>query len=264
LTLSLDGYETQSLTVEQPSDQCVWLSRLPERAWNAGGRVESIPVKVGEDHIVCDRNGHIARLSKGSQMVWSHDLKSLGGIGRSPVFLPRSQGHLLCVSEDGEAWIIDANDGTLEGPWTNGSPPTAGPMAVDGGARVRFRDGSVFDWTSRLKPEPWHPTAGEPPFVERDEDATGSNAGLAVLRRRSSSATRLESPWSDLAVEVCAGFFVVKGKNSKDPLFAVARGGDWIYVAWEAPNALIPRGRLWISDGKGLRAMMPAVVGAER
>jgi hypothetical protein len=257
-TLSMDGFESKDVVVDHPSDQSVWLSRLPERAWNRGGRVESIPVRVGEDQVVCDRNGHIARLTKGSQLVWSHDLKSLGGIGRSPVFLPKSQGHLLCVSEDGEAWIIDANDGTIEGPWSNGSPPVFGPTPIDGGARVRFRDGKSFDWTSRLKPEPAPATAVELAPNDREDEFGGSNAGLAVLRRRSSSATHLDSPWSDLTVEITNGFFVVRPKGAKDPLLAAARSGDWVYVAWEAPTALIPRGRLWISDGKGLRAMVPA------
>ena len=45
------------------------------------------------------------------------------------------------MSEDGAAWIVDANDGSIEGPWSNGSPPVAGPFASDSGARVRFRDG---------------------------------------------------------------------------------------------------------------------------
>ncbi len=257
-TLSMEGYESRDLVAEHPGDQSVWLSRLPERAWNRGGRIESIPVRVGEDQVVCDRNGHIARLTKSSQLIWSHDLKSLGGIGRSPVFLPKSQGHLLCVTEDGEAWVIDANDGTIEGPWSNGSPPVLGPTPIDGGARVRFRDGTAFDWTSRLKPEPAPATAVEPPPNDREDEFGGSNAGLAVLRRRSSSATHLDSPWSDLTVEITSGFFVVRQKNAKDPLFAAARGGDWVYIAWEAPMAMIPRGRLWISDGKGLRAIVPA------
>ena len=36
--------------------------------------------------------------------------------------------------------------------------------------------------------------------------------------------------------------------------FAVGRSGEWSYVAWEAPSARSPRGRLWLSDGAGLRA----------
>jgi tetratricopeptide (TPR) repeat protein len=255
-TLELDGYEKQEITVEHPADQSVWLSRLPERAWNRGGLVQALPVKVGDDHVVCDRKGHLARLSKGSQTAWSHDLSSLGGIGRSPVFLPKIQGHLLCMSEDGEAWIVDANDGSIEGPWSNGSPPVAGPFASDSGARVRFRDGSTFEWTTRLKPEP--AAAGNGAVTPSgDEEANGGNAGLAVLRRRSSSATSLESPWSGFAVDVTPAYFIVRAKGAKDPLFAVARAGDWVYVAWEGPHALMPRGRLWISDNKGLRAFAP-------
>jgi hypothetical protein len=33
--------------------------------------------------------------------------------------------------------------------------------------------------------------------------------------------------------------------------------GEWNYVAWEAPRARVPRGRLWVSDGFGLRAFTP-------
>jgi tetratricopeptide (TPR) repeat protein len=256
-SLELEGYEKQDLVIEHPADQSVWLSRVPERAWNRGGLVQALPVKVGDDHVVCDRNGHIARLSKGSQTVWTHDLKSLGGIGRSPVFLPKNQGHILCVSEDGEAWIVDANDGSIEGPWSNGSPPVAGPFASDSGARVRFRDGTTYEWTSRLKPEQADPTHGAAAAPGGEEEANGSNAGLAVLRRRSTSATSLESPWSGFAVDVTQSYFVVRAKDKKEPLFAIARAGDWVWVAWEGPHALMPRGRLWISDGKGLRAFAP-------
>ena len=39
--------------------------------------------------------------------------------------------------------------------------------------------------------------------------------------------------------------------------FTVRRTGDWQFLAWEAPNAKIPGGRLWISDDAGLRAFEP-------
>ena len=34
------------------------------------------------------------------------------------------------------------------------------------------------------------------------------------------------------------------------------RTGDWVFVAWEAPKAMVPNGRLWVSDEKGLRSYM--------
>jgi hypothetical protein len=33
--------------------------------------------------------------------------------------------------------------------------------------------------------------------------------------------------------------------------------GAWEYVAWEGPKALVPYGRLWVSDEGGLRSYVP-------
>ena len=38
---------------------------------------------------------------------------------------------------------------------------------------------------------------------------------------------------------------------------AVERTGEWIYVAWEAPKALVPNGRLWVSDESGVHSYVP-------
>jgi hypothetical protein len=37
----------------------------------------------------------------------------------------------------------------------------------------------------------------------------------------------------------------------------VRRAGDWSLLAWEAPSARLPDGRLWVGDGAGLRAFLP-------
>lgn len=259
MTFELDGHDAQTKTVEHPSDQFLWMSQQPERAWKTNGRVEALPVSVSGDHVVCDRNGSIARLSKGGNITWQHKLDSLGGVGRAPVFLPRNAGHLLLVTEDGEAWIVDAGTGSFEGPFASGSPPIEGPLASEEGVRVRFRDGTVYEWKSRLKPEPIPASDVTPPPDTTSEDdlAHGSSSGLSVLRRRTSSSTTLESPWNDLAVDVEKDIYTVHAKNSKDPLFIVQRSGEWTYVAWEAPHMQIPQGRLWVSDGKGLRGFLP-------
>src|SRR5262249_8702355 len=102
MTLELEGHEPMTLSVDAPADHFLWFSRTPERAWPTAGRVEALPVSVGEDHVVCDRAGGIARLSKGGHLAWHAKLASLGGVGRAPVFMPRNQGRLLLVTEDGE------------------------------------------------------------------------------------------------------------------------------------------------------------------
>jgi tetratricopeptide (TPR) repeat protein len=258
MTLELEGHEPIVLEVDKPGDRFLWFSRLPERAWPAPGRVEALPVSLAEDHFVCDRTGRIARLSKGSNVVWHHELQSLGGIARAPAFLPKLPGNLLLLTEDGDAFVVSGSDGTIEGPYSVGSPPVEGPVSTEEGVRARFRDGSVLEWKTRLKPET---ITGEvsPSEQEHGDDGAvaGTSAGLAVLRRRTSSATSLESPWTELNLEIGAEVYSVRVPGATDPLFTVRRNGDWTYVAWEAPHALIPRGRLWISDGKGLRSFTP-------
>ncbi|MBL8857560.1 MAG: DUF4388 domain-containing protein [Planctomycetes bacterium] len=258
LSVEMPGYDAVKVQVPHPGDQKFWLSRVPERSWRRGGRVEALPVKVGEDHVVCDRNGHIARLARSGTTTWSQDLQSLGGVARSPVFLPQNPGRLLLVTEDGDAWIVDASTGALEGPWNYGKPPVFGPEIAEGGARVRFRDGAVFEWTNRLKPEAVAEAAGaEAPTVLGGNEDDGSTSGLAILRRRSSSSTVLASPWTDFDIEIGKKAFTVRTKSDGKPAFIVQREGDWNYVAWEGPNALAPHGRLWVSDGRGLRSFLP-------
>jgi tetratricopeptide (TPR) repeat protein len=259
LTVELEGHDPQAISVAHPADQFLWMSRQPERAWKTKGRVEALPVAVRGDHVVCDRNGSIARLSKNGALTWEHKLDSLGGVGRAPVFLPRNAGNLLLVTEDGEAWIIDASAGSFEGPFASGAPPVEGPLAFEDGVRVRFRDGVVYEWKTRLKPEAITSPELTPhsDTITDDDLAHGSSAGLAVLRRRSSSSATLESPWTELAVDVGPDIFTVHAKGAKEPLFIVQREGEWTYLAWEAPHMLIPQGRLWVSDGKGLRAFLP-------
>jgi tetratricopeptide (TPR) repeat protein len=252
------GFEPAKAVVEHPADQMLLLSRVPERSWRPGGRIEALPVKVGEDHVVCDRNGHVARLSKNSAAVWDHDLRSLGGVAHSPVFLSQAPGRLLVVTEDGDAWIIDANTGTLEGPWSYGKPLASGPEIVGDTARARFRDGAVFEWTNRLKPEAVSsPTPTNTNESLEDDSDSSTTAGLSVLRRRSSSNTKLQSPWTDLEVEVGAVMITVRSTSDDKTVLMAARDGDWTYVAWEAPHARAPRGRLWVSDGRGLRSFLP-------
>jgi len=262
LRLELEGHEPFDVRVEHPADQLITLSRTPERAWSAHGRVEAPPVAVGDDHVVVDRAGGIARLSRKGQVVWEAQLNSLGGVARSPVFLQGRAGHLLVVTEDGEVWVVNATDGAMEGPWTSGSQPIEGPTAVLDGVHVKFKNGETFEWSSRLKPDLVPADDASLVPVEGGADVgQGSTSGLAMLRRRTSSATTFACPWAAYSVEIGPNLYTLSTKpflnEPAQVLTNVHRAGEWTYVAWEAPNVSIPHGRLWISDRKGLRAFTP-------
>ncbi|MCY2961835.1 MAG: DUF4388 domain-containing protein [Planctomycetota bacterium] len=253
LTLELDEHEPHTIHAQHPADYTVPLSRVPERGWSARGRVEAPPVAVGDDHVVVDRSGGIARLSRHGVVVWESHLSSLGGVGRAPVFLPGRPGHLLVVTEDGEVWIVDASDGSKEGPWSAGSPPIEGPSSALDSVWIRFRNGKAFRWSERLLPE----EADAASLTAPAEPGQGSNSGLAILRRRTSAATTFACPWAPYTVEIGDELFTIRSSVTGERGANVRRSGEWTYVAWEAPNVSIPRGRLWISDDKGLRAFAP-------
>lgn len=252
LQFELAGFETEHTVIEGPADRRVPLSRVPERWWRTSASVEALPVSVESDHIVCDRAGHLARLQRNTSLAWTRDLQSLGGIARTPVFLPERAGSLLLVTEEGVAWIVNAGDGHLEGPWSAGSPPLAGPVPTQKGARVSFANATQGAWLERLRPE----------VTELEGDArtlrdNGHDAGLAVLRRTENLARTLESPWGNGSIEIAQTHFFVRSRNATEATFAARREGEWIFVAWEAPHARLPRGRVWVSDGAGVRGFEP-------
>jgi len=47
------------------------------------------------------------------------------------------------------------------------------------------------------------------------------------------------------------------GEGSEKLSFHVRLRGEWNFLAWEAPTSKAPHGRLWLSDGDGLRAYEP-------
>ena len=252
LRVTLEGHEPLHYSVDGPSDLMITLSRLPERWWEAGHPVGSLPLAVGDDHVCADRGGEIVRMSSGSEPAWKVSLDTLGGVARTPVFLPRRPGSLLVVSEEGSVWFVNASDGSIEGPWMSGNPPVQGPTPTATGASVTFMDGRVATWESELEPE----------IAKRSMSGDivpdlGADAGLAVLRRRAMEGNRLESPWSPYMVTVKDDHYAIRWEGRKEASFTVRRTGNWEFLAWEAPNSKIPGGRLWISDGAGLRAFEP-------
>lgn len=251
LTIEAPLCEPVVLSIDAPQNRSVHLSRSPERRWSTGGIVEAPPVAVEGDQVVCDRAGRIARLGPGGRILWERELSSLAGVARAPVFLPRRPGKLVLITEDGDAWTIDALDGTAEGPLPLGAAPVAGPAATADAVLVELADGRTARFERRLAP-----TFLAGPGGLDAQDADGSDAGLAILRR-GAERPRLESPWTQDRVEIREGIVRYVRRGETEPAFEVAVEGEWNYVAFEAPHARLPGGRLWLSDGSGLRSFVP-------
>lgn len=253
LELDAAGHEPAVLDVTDPEDRTVLLSKLPTRRWAATRRVDAPPVSVGEDHVVASRAGDVARISADGRVLWEKHVNSLSGVARAPVFLAGRAGALLILTEDGEAWVFDAQTGELEGPWVAGSPPREGPIATERGARASFVDGRVVEWSTHAKPDTSEPGGGTP--IGATRAPFGSDAGMALLRRNALER-KLASPWAPWSAAIEGEFVVARSQDGRET-FSARCQGQWNYVAWEAPNSKIPRGRLWLSDGAGLRAFEP-------
>lgn len=246
--IEYEGHRSQTLVIDTPADRFVWLSKEPERSWQPGGRVDALPVALGDDQIVSDRTGNIARLGTGDEPIWQTEVRSLGGIGRAPVFLPQRPEFLLLLTEDGEAWLIDSRDGERTGPWILGSGPLEGPVPTNDGVLARLKDGRMMYWNTRVKP------TERPQAKISEQDRYGTKVGMSVLLRSEGAKRIHESPWTDWRVELQDDVYRVTKKGDEDTGFAVLRQGDWSYLAFEAPSPSVPDGRLWISDGGGLAA----------
>jgi hypothetical protein len=259
VTLELNGYEPCRVHSKGPRDMSVVLSHLPQRWWRTEASVVAAPVSIEDDHVLVDRKGNLVRMTAGGAARWTQTVESLSGIARAPVFLPGKPGSLLCLTEDGTAWIVDGATGHLEGPWNLSSPPVAGPYVLERSVRARFADGREAIWDARLKPEVLEPkaTAAAVPQAERDA-GRGFDSGLAMLRRSDvSRGDGHDSPWTEWTVKIEPEHFIVRERAKGGRAFFVRRQGDWTFVAWEAPNAKVPLGRVWISDAAGLRAFEP-------
>ncbi|MCZ6596302.1 MAG: DUF4388 domain-containing protein [Planctomycetota bacterium] len=255
ITFEAEGFEPREVVVKSPRDLEVFLNFLPERRYASAHRVDAVPIPSGDDHVIADRKGRVIRLDKDSRPRWSVELNTLGGIARTPVFLPRLPGHLLVLSEDGLAWLIDAGDGTFEGPIDARSPLEEGPVLTSRGAWARFSDGRYALWEDRLTPTYHSPESSFVEFEEGDPKEEWVPETMVVLRPGPDSGLKLESPWTGWTVEVRDGEFFAL--NPEGEGFTGRRRDKWTFVAWEKPKALIPDGRLWVSDGDGLRSYVP-------
>ncbi|MDE0915540.1 MAG: DUF4388 domain-containing protein [Planctomycetota bacterium] len=257
LEISHPGYELRTIDVQRPSDQLVVLSRVPVQAWQRGARVDALPVEVNANRVVTDRDGHIACLDASGKVLWEQDLEALSGIARAPVFLPRRPGHMLLVSEGGRVWILNAEDGTTEGPLDLGSAPISGPAPSPDCISVRLADGRGLGWTDELAPMVLSDVDDED--LNHDTQRFGGERGLEVFRRREDpERTSFPDAEGKHSVVLKAGAYFVHWHGSAEGATdTVLLSGSWEYVAWEQPCVDAPKGRLWISDGAGLRSFVP-------
>ncbi|MCP3916552.1 MAG: DUF4388 domain-containing protein [bacterium] len=256
MTFTIDGFEQTRLSVDRPSDVFRYLSRIPERSWAGAGRIDAVPISVDGDHIVADRKGTIARLGAEGDIIWSQEIRDLSGIARAPIFMPDRPGSLLLVTEGGAAWLVASEDGQLEGPHELGSTPRLGPAPHTGQIRARLADGRLAIWRDGTKPviEEVGAPAAEVSIAE--EYRYGSNGGMQVLRSRGTDESVLPSGWG-WTIEIQEDVYLVYEEGKRDDGYSIVRSGKWQYIAWEAPTAYAATGRLWISDGAGIRAFVP-------
>ncbi len=254
LRFSAAGFQDATVALERPRNVEVEMYKLPEREWESEHRIEAVPVPAGDDHVVADRYGNLLRLDDASEPRWRRDLRTLGGVARTPVFLPGRPGQLLVLSEDGKAWLVDAANGDVEGPHDIGSPPISGPVLTRSGVSASFADKRIGVWTDALEPV-YFQDESLIPTEHADDEAVASN--LVVLRRGIDRGRELVSPWNSWRAVVREQEVRVLAPDDRG--FAVELRGDWMFVAWESPKALVPHGRLWVSDDTGLRSYLPEV-----
>ncbi|QDU85119.1 hypothetical protein Pla163_22450 [Planctomycetes bacterium Pla163] len=258
MQLELPGTLPVTLTVEMPQDRLVHLHRNVDRAVTSGTRIEALPILVGSDLVVADRNGSVRRLGPKGEVRWERDLDTLGGIARTPRFLPSRPGWMLVVSEEGNSWLISVEDGQVEGPWSAGCPPIQGPEDLGGAIAVLFNDGSLATWNRTVEPVVSSATS-QVYRMAPEEDAEYSERleNLVCLRASTGRDTDMGNPWNAWRVEVEEGMYMVRLRNEPLRTFTAERFGRFSFVAWEKPSSSAPDGRLWISDEGGLRSYRP-------
>jgi hypothetical protein len=247
-----------TLSVDGPADQRVFLHRSPERVVDGRHRVDSLPVLVGNDLVVADRKGAVRRVGPAGEPRWTTELPTLGGIARTPRFLATRPGWMLVVSEEGLAWLVSIEDGRIEGPWDGGAPPLRGPEDLGGRLAVLFNDGKLATWSTGVEPVV-SSAASQTYLLGSNEDSEYSERleNLVCLRSSTGRDPVMGNPWNSWRIEVQDDMYLVRLRQ--DPLrsFTVERFGRFSFVAWEKPSALVPEGRLWISDEAGLRSYVP-------
>ena len=268
LRFDLEGFDSRVIAVAGPQDLHVALSRTPAVHFQVGtGRVDAVPAPIGDgttgEYIICDRKGAIASMAWGGKVRWQTNISDVSGIARRPVTMPGLQGSQLFITEGGSAWILDPNEGTLRGPLPLNAAPLLGPVVIGDEALVLLKGdasekgGILASWTSSLMPK-YSIVEG---LSGLDDSLRHGFEGLFNVQRPSGSendalrsTTADGSGWS---VQVEDEWYRITEDTRRHEPFLISRGGDWSYVAWEAPSIKGDPPVLWISDGFGLRAFLP-------
>ncbi len=256
LTFTSPGFLPQTLSVDKPQDLSIFLERTPENTWRSQGRVDAIPVPFQGDRIVVDRNGSIARLRRNNGLQWATSIPTLSGVARAPVFFPGGSEKLLLVTEEGSAWLVHAGDGKLEGPWDLKSPPRVGPLVSSDAIHVLLANGTWTQWVNSLEPE-----ILEPGIVPHGESSGanyrhGPSNGMQVLRSRDGESSSITSRFTGWTADVTEKGLIVTPADGEGG-FSTQIEGTWTFMAWEPAGNDCPDGRLWLSDGLGLRSFVP-------
>ncbi|MEZ6004443.1 MAG: DUF4388 domain-containing protein [Planctomycetota bacterium] len=256
LTFTSPGFAPEVVDIDRPGDLFIYLSRTPQVSWQTEGRVDAVPVPYEQDQIVVDRTGHIARIQPGDKVLWNKQIPTLSGVARAPVFFPGGSDKLLLVTEEGSAWFVSAVDGALEGPWDLKLPPRVGPLANSTHVHVMLSDGTWVAWREALQPDVL-PVGFEP--YDQSSCASyryGPDNGMQVLRSREGEVKTLVSRFTGWKAEVKGDTLVVRDPEGNGGFGSKIRG-SWTFLAWEPASNTYPKGRLWLSDEAGLRALVP-------
>lgn len=257
----LEDFDPRSIEVKGPQDINLSLSRTPEIAFKTGGQVHAVPAPLGDgttgEYIVCDRNGTLTRVAWNGDVRWRQDIKTVSGIARCPVPLPERNGHMLFLTETGSAWLIDPEDGHVEGPWELGEPPVFGPVVVGNEVHAQLRSGSLARWRTSLRPTVDAPGTA----AALDSSLRYGFQGLFSLLRPDGSqnpSLRTAAPGgSGWTLKVEDTRYVAFEDGNEEHPYTITRSGDWCYVGWETPAIAGQLPVLWISDESGLRAFLP-------
>ena len=258
LTFTSPGFLSQTVKVEKPQDVSIFLQRTPESNWRSQGRVDAIPVPYQSDRIVVDRKGYLARLKRNNGLAWESQIPGVSGVARAPVFFPGGSDKMLIVTEQGAAWLLHVNDGSLDGPWELPSPPMVGPLVDSSAIHVLLSDGRWAKWESSLQPEFLEP--GQSPYAEESSQAYryGPANGMQVLRSRDGETRELKSRFTGWTAKITPdGLMVTPPDEESEGGFSTQIRGQWTFMAWEPPGVDCSEGRLWLSDSQGLRSFVP-------
>lgn len=260
-TFALEDFDPRSIEVKGPQDINIFLSRTPEIEFQTSGRVDAVPAPLGDgttgEYIVCDRNGTLTRVAWDGTVRWRQSIKTVSGFARCPVPLPERDGQMLFLTETGSAWLIDPEDGHVEGNWELGEPPIFGPVVVGKEVHAQLRSGSLARWRNSLRPTVDAPGRA----AELDSSLLNGFQGLFSLLRpdgtRNQSLRTAAPGGSGWTLKVEDSRYTVFEDGAEDRPYTIVRSGKWRYVGWETPATAGQLPVLWISDESGLRAFLP-------